>query len=453
MVVDDDEALRESLAQALDLMGYSAMSHPGAQEALADGAITECSCIIADLKMKAMDGLEFLEKMVALAAAPPVVLLTGFGDVSTAVRAMRLGAYDFLEKPVDNTVLSASVARAVERDRLRRRNRELEAELFRARLEERSSDFGIIGRSSAVQEILKRIRQYAQSFHPVLIMGETGSGKELVAAAIHRCSDRASKPFLVANVSAIPEGLVASELFGHEKGSFTGAHVRHTGYFEQASGGVLVLDEIETAPLWLQAHLLRAVENQRIMRVGGTTEFDVDVRVLATSNQSMEELVQRGAFREDLYYRLSALPIRVPPLRERAEDIPELVAHFLSQQAAKTGIGPLRVDGNVLAAFQAYPWPGNVRELQNVIARLSVTSEDGLIREWTTSRDAFSGGDHLPLQERVERFERGEIVATLKRVHGQIKPAAEALEVSRKTLYDRMKKYGLEKEDFRSAMD
>src|SRR5256884_2805307 len=377
LIVDDEPAIQSTLKGVLEDEGYRVSAVGSGAEALARVAEDGPELVFLDIWMSGMDGLETLAKIKRLRADAAVVMISGHGTIETAVKATKLGAYDFIEKPLslEKTLLTA--ARALEHARLARENAQL-----RERLD---LEWDIVGQSPVMQALRQQIATAAPTTGRVLIHGENGSGKQLVARAIHQLSTRVEQPFVEVNCAAIPEELIESELFGHEKGAFTGAVARRKGKFETANSGTLFLDEIGDMSLKTQAKVLRALEEQAFERVGGKDTVRIDVRVIAASNRDLETLIRDGRFREDLYYRLNVIPIEVPALRERKDDIPALVDHFVAVFCAENGKRLKTVSGEALGYFVAYDWPGNVRELRNMVERLVIMTPGDVI-----------GADHLP---------------------------------------------------------
>ncbi|MGB0631422.1 MAG: sigma-54-dependent transcriptional regulator [Alphaproteobacteria bacterium] len=434
--VDDEEHLRTALSQALELAGFGVESH-----ASADGALDRIDrrwpgVVVSDVRMAGMNGLELLSVVLERDPDLPVILITGHGDVPMAVQAIRDGAYDFIEKPFAPETLVEAVSRAVEKRHLVMENRALRESLNGTSVLETM----IVGASDATNRLRADVESFAQTDADVLVHGETGTGKELVARALHQLSPRADAPFVPVNCAALPESLIESELFGHEKGAFTGAHDTRVGKFEHADGGTLFLDEIESMPLELQGRLLRVLEDRHIVRLGANDEIPVDVRVIAATKADLKNS-DAGSFREDLYYRLNVLSIRILPLRERKEDIPALMAHFL-EQAAMRFKRPLRLlEPGDLLLLSHYPWPGNIRELKNAALRYALGQglnlSDGDADSQTLTPSAAS------LAEQVADFEKRRILQSLDRNGQKLKATYEELGISRKTLYDKIRKYGI----------
>ncbi|HUI70745.1 MAG TPA: sigma-54 dependent transcriptional regulator [Spirochaetia bacterium] len=454
VVIDDDEAARHSIGQMLQLRGWRPEVFSSAEAALAWPGLPEAMCIVTDVKMPGMDGEEFLAHMNAMPAAPPVVMITGHGDIAMAVRCLKAGAFDFAEKPFDDDVLLAYVAKAVEKSRLVREARDLRRRL---RLCSPGEDgkYGMIGRSRAMQEVYAQVEAAARSDAPVLLLGETGVGKELVARAIHAQSHRAGGPFVPVNAGALPETMLESELFGHAKGSFTGAVEHRDGKLVMASGGTLLLDEIETISARAQVQLLRVLDDGVVEALGSDKPRKVDIRLVCASNTELSEEIRTGNIREDFYHRIMVLCIRVPTLRERPDDITLLVSHFLKLAADRNGVPVPAVPEATLADMLRYPWPGNVRELKNAVERMVITARDGTAGSF--SPDVMNDPSRLLslppgeglLRDELEKVERQVIETSLRENKGEINATWHALGISRRALYERMKKYGLDRESYK----
>jgi two-component system nitrogen regulation response regulator NtrX len=442
LIVDDEPAIRTALRGVLEDEGYRVTAVARGADALAALADDGHDLVFLDIWMPGMDGLDTLTEIKRLRPDAMVVMISGHGTIETAVKATRRGAYDFIEKPLslETTLLTAS--RALDHARLERENAAL-----RARLSARSE---IIGDTAVMRALREQIATAAPSSGRVLIHGENGSGKELVARAIHAQSARRAQAFVEVNCAAIPDELIESELFGHERGAFTGAVARRRGRFEQANGGTLFLDEIGDMSVRTQAKVLRSLEEQAFERVGGKDTVKVDVRIIAASNRDLPSLISEGRFREDLYYRLNVIPIEVPALRARKDDIPLLVEHFVAVFCRENGKPPKRVDGEALAYFLAYDWPGNVRELRNMVERLVIMAPRATIgpedvppplRPKDVSEMAT--GTARSLREARDNFERAFILAEL-RVHAfNMTRTAERLGIERSHLYRKLKAYGI----------
>jgi len=449
LIVEDEENARDGLAELISAWGYRTEAARDGLEALEKLLSFSPGVVVTDYDMPRMDGLELLERIVSDGLDTPVVFLTGRGNVEVAVNAMKLGAYDFVEKPVNPPKL-----RAILQNATRQRSTQRELEVTRRTLRDKGVLGTLVGTSRKMQEIFRLIEQVAPSTASVLITGESGTGKEMVARTIHELSPRKNKPFVAINCAAIPETLIESEIFGHEKGSFTGAMERRIGCFELAEGGTLLLDEIGEMPMPTQAKLLRVLEDHKIRRLGAKTETPVDVRVLAATNKIPEEAVANGELRNDLYYRLNVFNIHMPALREHKEDLAELATALLRDMSEKHGRDVRVVSEAVMNAFQAYGWPGNVRELRNVLERAVIVVEGSVVETrhlplgfgQSLPKAGGSTGDpnavHLGVGTTVEEAERQLILKTLESTNNNKTKAAEILGISLKTLHNKLKEYG-----------
>ncbi len=447
LVVDDEAGVRSSLAGILGDEGYAVDAVESGEEALLALGARRYDLVLLDVWLPGADGLEVLGKIRDADAELPVVVISGHGTIETAVRALRIGAQDFVEKPLslEKTLLAV-------RNALKRRRLESEVLALKRRLDER---YAMVGESAALRRLRAEIEQAAPTSGRALIFGENGTGKELVARAIHDRSLRAAGPFVEVNCAAIPEELIESELFGHVKGAFTGALAARKGKFELADGGTLFLDEVADMSLKTQAKVLRALQEQRIEPVGGAGSVEVDVRVIAATNKRLEEEIQKGRFREDLYFRLNVIPFHVPPLRERREDVPLLARHFVEVLSAEHGRRPRALEPDLLEALSHLPWPGNVRELRNIIERLVIMAPGdsiGLRHLPASLLEALPAGtapaaaaipESGSLASAREEFERRYILAKYRECGGNMSRTAEALGVERSNLYRKMKAYGL----------
>jgi DNA-binding NtrC family response regulator len=449
LVVEDDDCLRRVTQAQLQKCGHETTVSVDASEALAVLERQAIDLVLTDLNLPGMSGLELLRTIRSEYPDVSVVIVTGYGTVETAVAAIKAGAYDYITKPVHPDELRALVDRVIERHRLID-----EVRLLRSTLDEKFGFGHLVGRSSALLEVLDSVSRVAHTDATVLILGETGTGKELIAKAIHMNSLRRNRPFVIINCGAIPAELLESELFGHVKGSFTGAVGHKKGKVEMAEGGTVFLDEIGEMPLDLQVRVLRLLQQREIEKVGATNRILVDVRIVAATHRNLENLVAEGKFREDLYYRLAVIPITVPPLRDRTGDIAELVQYFFERTKAQYGRPELQLPAPVMPFLVNYRWPGNVRELENVIERLvllsrtdEVTTTDlperlrqGMRRD--ESRETFSPRPAVGLKT----AERDMILQVLRKCKWNRSKAARELEISRKTLLYRMGKYGISEE-------
>jgi len=453
-VIDDDEAARLSIGQMLRLRGYAVELFSSAEAVLAWPGLSEVDCAVTDVKMPGMDGEELLEEVRRRGLPCPVVMITGHGDVAMAVRCLKAGAYDFIEKPFEDDLLLACVARAVEKSMLRREGDELRKRLQMMAPEEEGRS-GMVGRSPAMLDLYEQIEVAARTDVPVLICGETGVGKELAARAIHAQSDRGRGAFVPVNAGALPETMLESELFGHARGAFTGADTERDGKLVAASGGTLLLDEVESISERAQVQLLRVLEDGLVQPLGKDVARRVDVRILVTTKVDLAELVRSGQMREDFYHRIVVLRIVVPPLREHPEDIPALIAHFVKKTADRYGISVPKVPEKTLGYMLRYSWPGNIRELRNAVERMAITSHNGVVGELDLDEGTSAGRLlSLPvaggrLREEMERTERTVIEAALREHRGEVNATSQALGISRRALYERMKKYALNREEFR----
>ena len=453
-IVDDDEAARASIGQMLRLRGYPVEAFSSAEAALAWPGLPDVDGVVCDVKMPGMGGESFLAELTRWESPPPVVMITGHGDIAMAVRCLKTGAYDFVEKPFADDVLLASVARAVEKTALRRESEQLRDRLRKLSPEE-TGRFGMVGRSRVMQDLYEQIEMAAGANAPVLVIGETGAGKDLVARALHHQSPRSKGPFVPVNAGALPETMLESELFGHARGAFTGAESPRDGKLVTASGGTLLLDEVESLSERAQVKLLRVLEDGRVYPLGEDAPRQVDIRLVATTKANLGEEVRQGRFREDFYHRILVLSIHVPPLRERSDDLALLVSHMLRQAADEAGVPVPGVPEGIFAQMLKYDWPGNVRELKHAIERMVITSRGGAVGPFTPDQTLAAGRllslptSSGPLRDAMERTERTVIEQALRENDGVVSQTCAALGISRRALYERMKKYGLDKQDFR----
>ena len=442
LVADDEKNIREGLREALALDGYEVVTAADGREALEEVTRGEVDLLITDLKMPRLSGEELLKSVAAQLPTMPVIILTGHGTIESAVQAMHDGAYDFLTKPVNLDRLSLLVKRALTSREMAVQNRAMQEEL-----ERRSGFASIIGRSAEMKQVFEMVRQVAPSRSSVLITGESGSGKEMIAEALHYNSPRKDKPFIKLHCAALTESLLESELFGHEKGAFTGAIARKRGRFELAHLGTLFLDEIGEINQNVQIKLLRVLEEKKFERVGGEETIEVDVRLMAATNRDLKEAISRGAFREDLYYRLNVVNIHIPPLRERKEDIPLLVAAFLREFIQENGKQIEGIDAKARLALYNYSWPGNVRQLRNSVESAVVLSKGTTITldDLPPNIRGDSGTDSLRLHvgASLADVEKEVIRSTLAREGGNKSRTAEILGIGRKTLHRKIEEYGL----------
>jgi DNA-binding NtrC family response regulator len=450
LIADDEKNIREGLAEALEADGYRALVAADGEEAMRLVDSGEIDLVITDLRMPKISGTELLVKIASRYPGLPVIVLTGHGTIEDAVSAMRGGAFDFLTKPVNLDHLSILVKRALETREMARKNRELEAEVDAQR---RTSS--IIGKSAEMKKVFDVIRRVAPTRASVLVTGDSGVGKELVADAIHNLSPRRDGPLIKVHCAALAESLLESELFGHEKGAFTGAQARKRGRFELADKGTLFLDEIGEINQNVQIKILRVLQERKFERVGGEETVETDVRIVAATNRDLKEEIKKGNFREDLYYRLNVVNIRVPPLRERRDDIPLLAMSFLREFAEENGKKLEGFDPKARQALYAYPWPGNVRELRNSVESAVVMSSEGLVglddlppnvRSSSEERDV-----RVPVGSTLEEAEKILIRETLAAQGGNKSRTAEILGIGRKTLYQKIEEYGLEEKGGKDA--
>src|SRR5271169_5304935 len=441
LLVDDDANTLASLARAFRLAGHEAVVCDQADRALELAKAQRFDIILSDVVMPGKDGLTLLAELKASGIQTPVVMVSGQANIEMAVRATRLGAVDFLEKPLSTEKLLVTVENTVKLSRLEEENR---------RLRQRAGKQELIWKSAVMQAVMAKVDRVAASETRVAILGETGAGKELIARTLHEKSARRNAPFITLNCAAVPAELIESELFGHEKGAFTGAVTRHTGKFEQSHGGTLFLDEIGDMPALMQAKLLRVLEQKEVERIGGDRTIEVDVRVVVATHRNLEELARRGEFRQDLYHRIVVFPIALPPLRDRKEDIPLLVDFFARSVAEQNEWAMREIGADAYAELERYAWPGNVRELRNVVERLLLLADDRVDRATVRlalpaeapgySASAATGS----LSDRMETHERELILAELKKHNFKMTDTARALGLERSHLYKKCQQLGIE---------
>src|SRR5579864_178552 len=449
LIIDDDANTLASLSRAFRLAGHEATVCDNPVRALEIVKSEKFDLIFSDVVMPGMDGLKLLEGIRAAGITSPVVMMSGQAHIEMAVKATKLGALDFLEKPLSTDKLLLTVQNALKLERLQQENRRLRRQL--------GAD-GIVFTGEKMRKLMAQVDRVAASETRVCIFGETGTGKELIARAIHEKSPRREGPYVTLNCAAVPAELIESELFGHEKGSFTGAAGRHVGKFEQAHDGTLFLDEIGDMPLPMQAKLLRVLEQGEVERIGGDKPIKVNVRVVVATHRNLEEQVKQGAFRQDLFHRIYVFPIALPPLRERLEDVPALARHFAAQIVKQNGWRDVQFAPDAIQALQAYAWPGNIRELRNVIERVLLYADSDTITAATVSAAlpsaaASSGAGMIsasgPLVQRVEQFEREMILEEIKRNNHHITNTAKALGVERSHLYKKGQQLGINLRELR----
>ena len=443
LIVDDEKHSREGLQQAL-AENYDVSLAASADEAFNLMDAQPFDVILTDLRMPGKSGLKVIDRALALQSKPAVLMMTAYGNIDTAVEAMRRGEVDFLTKPVNIERLDVLIRRA-----LKAKSLEVEVQQLHERLDKKFNVGEIVGESPLLKEVLEQVRKVAQSKATVLIEGESGTGKELIAQAIHQASPRSRAPFIAVHCAALSESLLESELFGHEKGSFTGATERRIGRFESADGGTLFLDEIGEISPSIQVKLLRFLETKAIDRVGGSKTIELDVRLVTATNRNLEQLVREGKFRDDLYFRLDVVRFVMPPLRQRTEDIPALVAHFIKIFSEENGVPPLEIEPGAMKTLQAYPWPGNIRELRNFCENAVVLRKGGKLTEFdldprfrgaapagAASGGAEEGGPSQTLS--VEQNEKRLLREALIKSRGNRTKAAELMGISRRTLHRKL---------------
>jgi two-component system, NtrC family, nitrogen regulation response regulator NtrX len=453
LVVDDEANTLASLSRAFRLAGHEAVVCDNAGKALELAKAQTFDLILSDVVMPGKDGLALLEELKQEGVTAPVVMMSGQAHIEMAVRATRLGALDFLEKPISTDKLLLTVDNALKLQRLESENRQLRQRLGRHE---------IVWKGETMRRVMAQVERVAASESRICILGETGTGKELVARTIHERSAHASGPFVTLNCAAVPAELIESELFGHEKGSFTGASGRHIGKFEQADQGTIFLDEIGDMPLPMQAKLLRVLEEGEVERIGGDKPITVNVRVVVATHRDLETRVREEKFRQDLFHRIYVFPLMLPPLRERREDIPVLVERFAEQVCSQNGWKPVPFSGEAMEALQSYSWPGNVRELRNMVERLMLLASDGQV-DLATVQMALPRGQAAAgvpagigsgaLAERVQSFEREVILAELKRSHHNMSLAAKTLGLERSHLYKKAEQLGIDLRALRREQD
>jgi DNA-binding NtrC family response regulator len=445
LVVDDEEVMRVSLAAWLAEDGYDVETAASGREAIAMSAENEYAMYFVDLKMPpGIDGIETMMEIRRIRSDAAVIIITAYATVDTAITAMKEGAQEYIVKPCNPEEISLLVNRIIKVKNLQRENL-----ILRKKLSRQYTLNDMVSKNSRMQEMFALVRDVADLRSTVLILGESGTGKELVARAIHSCGSRAPRPFVPVSCGALPETLLESELFGYEKGAFTGATERKKGKFELAHGGTLFLDEIGDIPMKVQVDLLRVLQDRRFFRLGGSEEVEVDVRVIAATNRDLRQAVQQGTFRDDLFYRLNVITISLPPLRERREDIPLLAHEFIDRLAIEVGKEVDDISEGALKLLLDHPWPGNVRELENAIERAVVTTRSHVLLAEDFAFIAHEGGQPVgwtpPTDLTLAEVEREVILATLRRTGGNVKEAATILDIDRSTLYDRLRRYGVQR--------
>jgi two-component system, NtrC family, nitrogen regulation response regulator NtrX len=467
LVIDDEGAIRDSLRMILEYEDYQFVGAATGQEGIAAVQRERPDLVLLDIKMPGMDGLEVLRKLHALDETLPVVMISGHGTTATAVEAIRSGALDFLDKPLSSERVIVTLQNALRQSALRSENRELKLAM--------ESKYEIVGQSPSLRKVLEAVQRAAPTNATVMLLGESGVGKELVARTIHRNSPRAGQRFVQVNCAAIPEELIESELFGHEKGSFTGATEKQIGKFEQADRGTIFLDEVGDMSPKTQAKVLRVLQEQEVERLGSARTIKVDVRVIAATNKDLEEAISRGEFREDLFFRLNVIPIVVPPLRERREDIPQLVQHFARLTSEEHNLKPKKFEAAAMDALQRYRWRGNIRELRNTVERVLIMSPAEVVRHDDLPGEIRSGESRLTpalapdarvaapaggtspapasstppggtLREFKDAAERAYLVQKLRENNWNISKTAEVIDTPRSNLYKKLEQYGIKQE-------
>lgn len=440
LVVDDERDMLEVISDILSERGFFVKIAQSGEEGLKILSGEHFEIVITDLRMPKMDGLSFLTQVKKKNEDICVIILSAYGDIPTAVEAMRKGAFDFVTKPLNPKVLLATIGKAKEFLQLKS-----EKEYLRKKVSSAYEFDKIVGKSKAMKQIFDIVKQIAPTNSTVLIEGESGVGKELIANAIHHHSHRASKPMVKVNCAALPESLAESELFGHEKGAYTGATSEKQGFFEAANEGTILLDEVSELSSGMQAKLLRVIENGEFMKVGSPKPVKVDVRIITSTNQNLKERVKSGKFREDLYYRLNVISIKIPPLRERVEDVIILAKHFLKRFSEETNKNIEGFKNDALKLMKEYHWPGNVRELENAVERAVVLAKGSLIKSEDLPIVSYTDAGTLPL---LEAREKEQIEQVLRETNWRMKKAASILGISRGTLYNKVSKYGIIKDKF-----
>jgi two-component system nitrogen regulation response regulator NtrX len=448
LVADDEKGIRAALGQLLEYEGYEVRAVGTAVDAIAEYEKWRPNLVFMDVKMGGIDGLEALKRIRQLDPGAIVVMISGHGTIQTAVEATQLGAYDFLEKPLDTDRILVTLRNALQHMNLQEENSRLRQTI--------ESRYEIVGRSFAIRALIEKIERVAPTPARVLITGENGTGKELVARAVHRLSTRANGPFVEVNCAAIPSELIESELFGHMKGSFTGAIADRAGKFEQADGGTLFLDEVGDMSLSAQAKVLRVLEDGVVTRIGGAKPISVDVRVIAATNKNLETEIAEGRFREDLYYRLNVVPVTVPPLRDRREDIPLLAAHFTALLSAHEGMAPRVLTQDAVERLSAFDWPGNVRELRNTVERILILASgpritaadvDRLVGQRAVEQTSIGSlMECRTFEEFKDAAERAFLLAKLREHDWNVSETARLLDMPRSNLYKKIERYGLTRE-------
>ncbi len=439
MVVDDEEGIRDTLSGILDDEGYEAVTASSGEEAVRMVKEASPDVVLLDVWMSGMDGIQAMQELREISPELPVIIISGHANIEIAVKATKMGAYDILEKPLSMDKVLIAVDRALEK-----RNLEIENKSLRENLRKR---WKLVGNAPSMVQLREQIKLAASSNSRVLILGESGSGKELVAHLLHDNSPRAGRPFIEVNCAAIPQELIESELFGHEKGSFTGAFETKKGKFEQAHNGTLFLDEIGDMSLTTQAKVLRVIETQEFQRVGGNKNIKVDVRIISATNKDLAEEVKKGAFREDLFFRLNVIPLKVPSLVDRLDDIPLLVEHFLETFAVEYGQQPKKISPDAIRILQRHTWPGNIRELKNVLERLVIMTPQKVIGPSDLAMPDAKRADYFALnslKDARDMFEKDFITRKLEENGWNISKTSDVLEIERSNLHRKIKTYNIQ---------
>jgi len=443
LIVDDDVQMTIMLRKVLEKEGYDVETALDGQDAIANSAVGDIDLVITDIRMPGMDGLEFLKRIKENHQDVPVILMTAFGSIEAAVESMKKGAYHYIAKPF-KTQQFLSVVQAA----LRERRLQLEVAGLRQEITKEFCFSNIIGKSPVMQELFSLIQRVAKAKSTVIIYGKSGTGKELVARALHYNSPRADKPFVAFNCAAIPETLLETELFGHARGAFTDARHAKIGLFVEADGGTLFLDEIGDMPVSIQGKLLRAIQEREIRPVGATKDIKIDVRLVAATHHDLQQLLKEGKIRGDLYFRLNVVPISLPELKDRKEDIPLLVRHFLKKHAAENNQKPLGVSREAMRILMEYAWPGNVRELENVLERAAILTEGPVIQPENLPEGLrsvpYASDEEIPIPSSLENLEKKHIQDILNLTRGNQSEAAKILGIDRRTLYRKIKAYNLQ---------
>ncbi len=459
LILEDEPNMRKTLSSILKEEGYFSLNTGRAKEGLEILSKENISLVVSDIKMPEMDGIQFLREMRAKGYNTPVILITAYGSFDSAVEALRLGAYDYITKPFDPDAILHTIRRALEHRRLAEENIYLREEL-----ERRAGFEELVGDTKCMHEVYSLIERVAESKVPILLRGESGTGKELVACAVYKRSGRKNKKFVIVNCGALPETLLQSEIFGHEKGAFTGADKRKLGIFEAGDEGTIFLDEIGDLSLSIQMKLLRFLQSGEFIRVGGITPINVDVRIISATNKNLEKLIEDNKFRSDLYYRINTVSINIPPLRDRKDDIPLLMDHFLKKYSKEDNIPLKKVSDDTYQALCRYSWPGNVRELENLVRAVLVLSDERVIKtkdlpatmrqaglpayitkgtSKNISPSSVSNGEYS-FKEIREKAERDYLIDILKKAEGNISRASKVAGLSRRHFYDKIKQYGID---------